>query len=243
MRSTLPAITEEQPGGLTSDARSNVGSIFGSIVRAGLNTAPFTGGIASLWSDWDTSRRFQRVERAIADLIAELDSLREKFDPQQLGEAEMQLLEIGLERISREHREGKRKLFVQLLATSWVETTIRFDERRRFIDALDAFDETHLGILRFLRARGEAGLEPIAVTQLLTEAFASRSDEEFKFSIFMPAMNQLAAEYGFVRRRRDEKTGGVLMRGINSDGLTFHAVCLLSALGKRFIDFVDRSGD
>ena len=118
------------------------------------------------------------------------------------------------------------------------DTPMLIGPQHRFIDALDSFDDVHLGVLRPLRFRQESGLESIPVTELLTEVFPHGTDDDFKFSVFMPAMNRLAAEYGFVRRRA-EKTGGRIMLGINPDGLSFHALCVLSPLGIRFVQFLD----
>jgi len=54
-------------------------SAMGAAIRAGLNSAPFTGGLASLWSEWDTSRRFQRIDEAVRQLVEALDKVKERL--------------------------------------------------------------------------------------------------------------------------------------------------------------------
>jgi hypothetical protein len=212
-------------------------SVFGSIVRAGLSIAPGTGGIASLWGDWDISRRFARVEGWIEDVASTLEARRDMFDPSRLSDAEMQLLEHTLNCVSREHRDWKRKQFANLAASNWIHTERPYEERELFIRALDDFDLIHLKILHTLESR--QALEPISATTLYEEVFAGNVSDENKFGVFMPAMNSLAAEYGLVRRRGQRD--GKIMMNINPDGLTFHCLCLLSPAGERFVEFLDSS--
>jgi len=213
-----------------------VSSVMGSVVRAGLNTVPFAGGIASLWADWDTSRRFHRVEAAIIELGKSLSSVGDRFDPSRLGEAEMQLLEQTLERLSREHREWKRSYFVKLLASNWINVDRPFEERALFERALDEVDHVHLKILHFLKNEADLNADPIRINELYDSLFPA-AEPDFKFGVFMPAMNLLAAQFGFIRRKAINT--GKTMLGVNPDGLTFMAAAILAPLGRRFIDSID----
>ena len=208
-------------------------SLIGSLVRAGLNTAPFAGGIASLWSDWDTSRRFGRVELAIRNLGEQLSHVK-AFDPSRLGDPEMQLLEDVLQRVAREHREVKREMFVRLLAANWVHVELPFDERLLFQRALDEFDQVHLQLMGALGDAHRHGRELVPSEELCRLVFGEAADEQTRYGVFVPALNKLAAEYGFVRRRG--MGHGKLMSGINPDGLVFHVNCLLGPLGRRFLE-------
>src|SRR4051812_24589218 len=123
------------------------------------------------------------------------------FDSQRLGDAEMHLLEDVLERVSREHREWKRRCFVELLASNWVNTSLPFEERHLFDHALDSFDRIHIRILRALATQNRKHAEPIHVNELYREVLAGSLEEETKFGVFMPAMTMLATEFGFIRRR------------------------------------------
>jgi hypothetical protein len=209
-------------------------SVFGSIVRAGLSTAPFTGGVATLWSEWSTHRRFVRVEDAIRKLGEELVNC-ETFDPTKLGEPEMQLLEDVLERIAKEHREVKQARFAKLLASNWVNTHRSFEERLLFQRAFDEFDDVHLRLLQILNAEHKTGVITVPAGALCKSIFGEAADEETNYGVFVPALNKLAAEYGFVRRRA-QSSG--LMTNINPDGLVFHTDCLLLPIGRRFIESI-----
>jgi hypothetical protein len=226
---------------MSSDSKSLsfAGLNISSAIRAGLSSAPFTGGVAALWSEWDTSRRFARVEEALAQLTRRLMEYGSAFSPNRLGDAEMQLLEDGLARISREHRDWKRRCFVELLASNWVNTAAPFDERALFHRALDVFDKIHIRILRILADRNQRALEPIHVNDLYNEALGGSVTEEVKYGIFLPAMTMLATEYGFMRRRGIST--GEYLRDANSDDLTFHAKCLLLPRGKSYIESLSKA--
>lgn len=222
------------------DPPSLVRAITGPAIRAVLNSAPFTGGVASLWSDWDSSRRFARVEKTMQDLASRLEAIKPAFDPNRLGEAEMQLLEDVLERVSREHREWKRRCFVELLAANWVNTSLPFEERHLFDRALDRFEEIHIRILRLLARRAQDNLEPIHANELYRKVLGGSTDEEVKFGVFMPAMTMLSSEFGFIRRRGEDS--GSKMFNVNPDGLAFHTKCLILPRGQSFISSLGDSG-
>jgi hypothetical protein len=216
-------------------SQSNLPAMMGAIVRASLSTAPFTGGLASLWADWDTSRRFVRVEETIRELGIHLSRVK-SFESTNFGDAEMHLLEDTLQRVSREHREEKRAQFAQLLASNWVNHDRAFDERLLFQRALDEFDAIHIQILRALSRAHAEGKETVTANDLCSIIFGENPSEEFKFGVFVPALNKVAAEMGFVRRRG--QNDGRILIGINPDGLVFHVDCLLMSQGQRFLDSV-----
>jgi hypothetical protein len=180
-----------------SDESSSL-SLFGAVVRAALNTAPFTGGIASLWSDLLMDRQMKRVQSAIQEMAEQLLRLK-TFDPSRIGEAEMHLLDDALQRVAREHREEKRKMFARLLAVNWVNVTTPFDERLYFQQALDDFNQIHLRLLHLLRLEHKSGREAVPSADLCSLAFGTGLDEETKFGVFVPALNKIAAQYGLVR--------------------------------------------
>jgi hypothetical protein len=222
---------------VSSDKQSQprLPSIISSIVRAGLSSAPFTGGVASLWSDWESNCRLKRIELAIGQLGENLSRIK-SFDPSQLGDAEMQLLEDALQRIAREHRQGKRATFVQILASNWINSNASFDERLLFQRAFDEFDPVHIQILQTLQNEHKHGKETVVSTDLCNLMFGENADEQAKFGVYVPALNKLAAEYGFVRRRATND--GRIMVGIEPEGLVFHLNCRLLPLGYRFLESI-----
>lgn len=161
----------------------------------------------------------------------------ETFNPSQLGDPEMQLLEDALDRVAREHRKEKREMFARLLAANWTHVESSFDERLLFQRALDEFEELHLKLLRILRNANQEGQDHVHSHTLFERLFGDDADDENKFGVFVPALNKLASEYGFVRRRGERD--GKLMVGINPEGLVFHLECLLLPLGTRFLVFLD----
>ena len=88
------------------------------VVRAGLAAVPYIGGtLATAWSDWDTGRRFRRVEHTLAEIVRRLQEMGKLFEPDRIGDAEMQILEAVLSRVQAEHRENKRCRFASLVAS------------------------------------------------------------------------------------------------------------------------------
>ena len=130
-----------------NQSRELIPTPFGSVVRAALNAFPLGGVVACAWSEWDTSRRFSRIEETLNELRELLELHSDRFDAHVLREPEMQLLESALDKVQREHREAKRRHFARLLAYSWTTGVERpFEERMRFIAALDEFDELHIAV-------------------------------------------------------------------------------------------------
>ena len=177
-----------------------VGSLsnFGMIVRPVLAGIPYFGGsLATAWSEWDTKRRFSRVEQTLREFCRQLESLKQFLDPNLIGEGEMQLLERVLQQVETEHRDGKRKRFSHLVAVAWTTGRDRpFEEKNRFMQALEEFDELHIGILSFLRQNDDAGTRV---------SYAAIGDalcvpEEERDERLGPALDRLASGYGFLRR-------------------------------------------
>lgn len=210
----------------------------GAIIRVGLNLIPSCGGaIASAWSEWESSRRFRRVEDAVEQLRLELES-KTPVDHSRLGEAEMQLLEEAFNRVSYEHRQDRRRLFVRILVSGWRNIDRSFEERRMFCQALDALMDVDLQILSFLRRREEALSGPFFLKDLKAALFRDEP-ESFTKEQIVPAVTRLAATFGFIRRDVAASAAASIMTNINPDGLALHADAQLTDLGERFLRSLD----
>lgn len=211
--------------------------VISASVRAILSSAPFTGGLASMWADWDNQRRQGRVDEILKQIQNRLIELESQFNPNQLRDSELHILEIGLEYASREHREWKRKLFANLLAASWIDLDQSFEDREHFLRALDEITPLELTLLSELE-KTDASIDPKKLAEQLKP---SDSDDAWRSSYFLPAMTRLATDFGFIRR---SKTGsGSLMAGVNPDGLAFHCVLSLQQRGKTFLNYIRGSSD
>ena len=214
-----------------SESKSKL--VISSSVRAVLSSAPFTGGLASMWADWDSQRRQERVDEILKKMQLRLIKLESQFNPNQLTDSELHLLEIGLEYASREHREWKRKLFADLLAVCWIEVDKSFEDREHFLRALDAITPLELAILYELE-KANANFDPKKLAELLRP---SNADDLWRSAYFLPAMTRLATDFGFIRRTKEDGNGK-LMFGLNPDGLAFHCVLSLQERGKDFLNYI-----
>jgi hypothetical protein len=214
-----------------------------AIVRTVLSTLPHGGPtLAAAWNEWDTNRRFQRVESFLKVLEQELAKLADRFDPSKIGDKELQLLEDTIQRVQSEHREWKRIGFAILLKSAWeVAPETPFEECMHFNRALDDFDDIHMNVLRYLNdlpinapAPDPAGL-----------AGALQLSPGAKKYTLMPALDLLCARYRFIERNWSlaGKGGAMLTTGnLGPENLANDCGHKITALGRRFIASITDDG-
>jgi len=229
------------------DPNGNKLTQYGAVVRTGLAAIPTIGGaLATAWSEWDTSRRFSRVEEAVNQLASSLTELGKKFDPDSIGDEELQLLEEVLRRIQIEHRERKRQRFVQLLTGAWTTQRDRpFDEKLRHVRALEQFSDDHISILKFLEV---AKVNRICPTyKAIAKELKVPSDQEDER--LLPALNDLASVFGFIKRAKgmtldtsQEKKGKLLMNtNLSPEGVARGCNHTITDAGHRFLKLLSES--
>lgn len=230
----------DKPNKPSAPLQPPAGSTFGSVVRTGLALIPSVGGaLSTAWAEWDTTRRFKRVEAAVNQLGSILRALEISTD--KLGEAEMHLLEDGLNRISREHREDKRSAFVRLIASCFLHPEIPFEERQAFLRALDEFNDIHIRVLALLR--DHQGKDFPSYTVIADHLFSSGADKPEMNSILVPAMEQLASGYGFVYRGWELSGGGghiLTSTRLSPENIAKKCEHEITPLGLRFLNFIER---
>jgi hypothetical protein len=216
------------------------GSTFGSVVRTGLALIPAVGGaLATAWAEWDTTRRFNRVEEAVGQLRRFIEE--RKISADKLGEAEMHLLEDGLNRISREHRKDKRSAFVRLIASCWLHPETPFEEREAFLRALDEFSNTHIRVLASLRDHREK--DSPKYDQIADSLFSGGFDKTERDSILVPVMERLASGFGFIERAYDfsyKGDGGIIpSKRMSPETIAKWCEHRITPLGLRFLNFIE----
>lgn len=210
-------------------------TLLGKVVGPGLATIPvFGGALSASWSQWDTSRRFKRIESFIADMVQMLERLGRSFDPTNIGDAHMQLLEEVLRRVQIEHRENKRKHFAELIVSTWHENCKRpFKENMSFVRALDEFDDLHIDILHMLRSvDNEKYPTYVEIGDHL------RILEQDRDRILIPALDRLASGYGFIKRAwgMQKQEGAVLFtQNLSPEGIARKCEHTLTETGSRFL--------
>ena len=210
-----------------------------SVIRTGLAAIPSIGSVvATAWSEWETKNRFNRIETAINQLGHILKELKH-FDPKRIGPAEIHFFHETLRRIEKEHREQKRRFFVQLLAKYWAGSKLSFDEAMTFNRALDQFSEIHIHILNFLSTTNE---KP-SYSQLAKICLEVPDDSEQKARL-TAALNSLAGDFGFINRawglsEENYKGSSFGTKNLSLEGISRKCDHEITALGKRFLEAIE----
>jgi hypothetical protein len=214
-------------------------STVGSIVRTILAGVPTYGSsLATAWAEWDTNRRFARIEATVQHLAFRLSALCDKFGAATIGDEELQLLEEVLRRVQIEHRELKRQCFAQLLVGTWTSQRHRpFEERMRHIRALEEFSDLHIEILQFLDAQAKAGVYPSygAIGDAVDIPIDDRNAQ------LVPALDRLASGYGFIKRAWGMSTGEgapLITTNLSVEGIARKCEHTITEAGRRFLDAI-----
>lgn len=213
------------------------------VLRPALNALPFGGVLATAWTEWDTHRRSKNIEETMAELDTQLRSLGEAFNAQRVGPEEMHLLDIAIEKVQREHRETKRRRFAALIADAWSSGIGQpFEEKVRFLAALDEFDDLHVAILKYLAVEADAGRFPSFAA--IGDAIAIPTKK--RGELLLPALDKLASGYGFIRRAWDMSSGkGMVLftKNLSPEGVAKKCEHTITDAGKRFLAAVAIEGD
>ncbi len=122
-----------------------------NIVKAGLATAPFCGGIASLMTDYIPSRRFVRLEEFAGQIASDLNRLQDRVDQDRIKTEEYGFV---FERCFRSAADfpqrDKREAFRAILVNSVLPTDLTQDQREFFLNTVERLSAVHLRILKFM---------------------------------------------------------------------------------------------
>lgn len=226
-----PEVGSEQPNAVIKLQRSAR-----QLIAPGLAGIPVVGGtLSAAWSQYDTGQRFKRVEETIALLGEKLGNYMKSHEIP-VATSDMELLEAAIERVQAESNQRKRRMFAELIATSWTtQHALPYTERRLFIDALTAFTDVHIKILGLLAsAIGTVDYDSLRTATEVDDAIEQDS-------ILIPALDCVVSRFGFVRRAwglDDSSSKGHLMssRNLSPEGMARKCKHALTPLGVRFLE-------
>jgi hypothetical protein len=210
-------------------------------VGPALSLIPHVGGsLASAWSEWDTRRRFLRIEETLRTIQCALQHCRVNQDA--ATDEGMHLLEIVLREAQLEHCEKKRERLANVLIASWVSETsaqITFDESMLFVRATVLFDDAHIAILDKLRDAGPNASVAFSEIKLLIQNTENASDAA------LIILNDICSTFAFAKRawdlnRPDVKRALLQSGNLSPEGIArkcFHAI---TERGVRFVDYIVR---
>lgn len=129
-----------------------------AIIKAGLRSiATAIPGLSSLgqaWNEYDSFRTGQRIEELLKNMQGEFDDLRDRncLNEKQIDAIRDEvpsLIEVAVEKVRREFRHEKRRLYARLLVRLINgDTTIPYDEKVSWLHEFDVISPADLKILQ-----------------------------------------------------------------------------------------------
>jgi hypothetical protein len=218
----------------TQATRSNVTETILNILKAGLATAPFCGGIASLMTDYIPSARIIRLENFASKIAEDLDRLQEKIQKEYILTDDFAFMfERCFKGAAENWQREKLDAFRGILVNSAIENSVPAEEKEYFINLVNNLTVVHIKILKFMAQPHE----------YLKEAGVPDSQIRGGFSTFFPiAIPEISLE--LIRSAfEDLYRYGLTTTGasIFSTGTAGQGLDLLgnrvSKLGKKFVGF------
>jgi hypothetical protein len=214
------------------------------LIGPALNLIPHVGGaIASAWSEYDTRKRFQRIQETISMIQSKLSDAR--VNEAAASDAGIHLLDLVLREAQMQHCERKREYLANLLVASWIDENppqATFDESLLFLRAITSFSESHLAILSKLSDAGTDG--SVSFSEIASVIVADSDPEDSALII----LKDLCSDFALAKRAWDlnrtqpKHTPTLLGTGnFSPEGIArkcFHAI---TPRGVRFVNYVIRT--
>jgi hypothetical protein len=122
-----------------------------NIIKAGLATAPFTGGIASLMTDYIPSRKQKRLEEFAQQVAADLERLQDRIDKDTILTDEFAFLfEQTFRGVAENYQAEKFEAFRGILINAAIGTNLASDEQEYFLSLVNNLSVLHIRILSFM---------------------------------------------------------------------------------------------
>ncbi|MFC1572819.1 hypothetical protein ACFL6M_04390 [Candidatus Eisenbacteria bacterium] len=141
------SLTQRVRDGLATDPGEHILTI----LKAGLATTPFCGGIASLMSDYIPSSKMARLEAFAEQLAADLNAVQERVDQAVILSDEFAFLfEKCFRGVAENYQKEKLTAFRAVLLNSAIGTNHSSDEEEYFLNLVSALSVLHLRMLWFM---------------------------------------------------------------------------------------------
>lgn len=122
-----------------------------NLFKAGLATAPFCGGVASLISDYIPSMKQRRMEEFVDQITSDLRALKDRVDESELLTDEFAyIFEQCFRGIAKNYQAEKISAFRGILVNAAVGESTPNDEKEYFLGLVDTLSALHLRILAFM---------------------------------------------------------------------------------------------
>ncbi len=147
-----------------------------NIFKAALSTAPFTGGIASLITDYIPSSRFRRLEEFAQRVADDLKAVSDKVNQEYLRTDEFaHIFERSFKGAAEHYQLEKLRAFRGILVNSALRQDVAQEEKEHFLVLANSLSVVQLRILMFMSdARqflADTGIDERAIRGGFSEMF------------------------------------------------------------------------
>jgi len=151
MEKSMPEKQNQLVEKIKGFAASNGGEHFLNILKAGLSTAPFCGGIASLLSDYIPSTRFTRLESFVEQIAEDLNRLQGQVNSDLIATDEYaHLFENCLRGVAQNYQNEKLQMFRGIIINSLITESAHEEERLYYLSLVNNLSTLHIRILKFM---------------------------------------------------------------------------------------------
>lgn len=231
----------EQKRSLTTKVERAVSSSPGehilNVLKAGLATAPFCGGIASLMNDYIPSGKIHRLGQFAERLAEDLNRLKDRVDENIMLTDEFAFIfEKCFRGVAENYQSEKLESFRNILVNSAIGTNLSEDEKEFFLNLVTTLSVLHIRILKFMA-------HPLQYLDMQgIPADRIRGGFSQFFPIAIPGVNLEVIksafgdlhQYGFINT--DKTIFSTMTSGQGLDLLGNR----VSELGRRFVEFCSR---
>ena len=205
-----------------------------TLLKAGLATTPFAGGIASLLSDHIPSARFRRLENFTTKIAEDLSRLQDRVSTTRMESEQFAwVFEQSFRGAADDYRTEKFEAFRAILVNSAIPGDLSAEEEEFFLGLVTRLSVLHLRILRFMAQPREYLADAGIPEESIVGGF------ETMFATAIPGVSADVVESAF----QDLYDAGLTTTGKNIFGTITSDQGLqllggrVSKLGARFIKF------
>jgi hypothetical protein len=205
-----------------------------NILKAGLSTAPFCGGIASLMTDYIPTSKQKRIEEFVALIAKDLDKLQKQVNENLILTDDFAFIfEKCFRGAAENYQKEKLQSFRGILINSAIGYNLKEEEKEYYLNLVTTLSTLHIKILKFMAMPLEY-LEDEGISKEKINGGFSQF-----FPIAMPGVNVEVIksvfgdlyQYGFINT--DKSIFSMVTSGQGLDLLGDR----VSVLGKQFTNF------
>jgi len=218
-------------------AINNPGEHILNVLKAGLATAPFCGGIASLMSDYIPSSKMRRLEEFAEQLARDLNELKDRVNQSKILSDEFAFIfEKCFRGVAENYQAEKLESFRGILLNTAIGSNLSEDEKEFFLNLVTNLSVLHIQILKFMTEPmsylAAHGISPNRIQGGFSDFFPI-AIPGVDLEVIKSAFGDLH-QYGFINTDKSIFATMTSGQGLHLLGNR------VTQVGKRFVDFCTR---